>query len=213
MDIKADYWINRHAELGESYVANRQLNNYDAQKQIVVDIVEPYMQHSNATLDFGCGVGRFQDFLWRFSDEVWALDWVPSALESVESKSPASILVQYKELPLPLPDGRFQTIWSCMVLQHIVDPERYQRTCEELQRVAQDGASFVLVENQADEAPHVAKRTPEQYANDLGFNIEHCSSMSIDKPNSHYLIVGRKWDTTTSSSQDMAAQELDSLPT
>ena len=191
-DKPYEYWNNRFEEQGEVYVAHRQLQNFDQQVELGKQLCDSYMPSAKHTLDFGCGVGRFQSWLQSKSDKVTAVDYVQSALDIVKKNNPLTETVHYSNLPLPIEDETFDLVWIFTVLQHIVDKEVFEATCLELHRVAKPGAKFILVENQADEAPHVVKRTPDTYGTALGIELPWSQSVDIDKPRSHWLIVGEK---------------------
>lgn len=186
----AAFWINRYGEHGKEYVSRIGYDNYEKQREIVIAAVQPHLRAYAHTLDFGCGVGRFQDFLWKHSEEVDAVDWVEGALSEVAAKNPNTKTICYDDLPLPLETGKYQLVWSCMVLQHIKNLTRFEETCKQLGDSTASGAKFVLIENASDVSEHVALRQPEEYADALGFSLDHREHLSIDKPHSHWLIVG-----------------------
>jgi len=145
-----DYWQNRFEKHGKNYVANVCLNNYDNQNLLIRELTKPYLSHYNRTLDFGCGIGRFQDFLYEYSDEVCAVDVVPEVLETVSASFPTKV-VRYRlpeckypvdfpynedeigqELdcyPVGFPDDHFDLIWSITALQHIIHESLFIHTC------------------------------------------------------------------------------------
>ena len=198
-DITSDYWVARHRAQGKDYVSRRGVDNYEEQRKIITAAVRSELDTARAghagifhALDFGCGVGRFHNLLWEYVDALDALDWVDSALAEVRRCNADTNVVRYDELPLPLAEGKYNLVWLCMVLQHVVSPERFNKTCQQIGEAAAPGAKFILIENASDRAPHVILRTPETYAAALGFSITYAEPLEIDKPNSHWLIVGRK---------------------
>ena len=193
MKTDRNAWIDRHAEQGRAYVGHRQLDNADTQIDIIKAATEVFLfQEVENTLDFGCGWGRFSTYLNEHSKLVTGIDWIPSALKDMESDNPTIKVIPYEELPLPTADEEFDRVWTCMVMQHIVDHERFLSTCKELNRVAKIGAQFVMIENHRDEAPHVALRNVAAYTNALGITLTHSELLSIDKKQSHWLIIGQK---------------------
>jgi len=186
------YWNNRFEEQGQEYVAHRQLRNYDKQKEIIGNAVRPFLVKRSKTLDFGSGVGRFQDMLWRHSDEVYALDYVKGALGILKESWPQTETVCHGHLPLPFSTGTFDLIWTCTVLQHIVEQDYFEGTCRELYRIAAPGGNFLMVENVSDDAPHVKPRAALDYAEAIGFDPMHIEKISVDHKDSHWVIYGRK---------------------
>jgi ubiquinone/menaquinone biosynthesis C-methylase UbiE len=191
-DKPYEYWNNRFNEQGSVYVAHRKFQNFDQQVELGRKFCDPYIPSAKHALDFGCGVGRFQPWLQSKADQVTAVDFVQSALEIVKQNNPLTETIHYSQLPLPIEDETFDLVWTFTVLQHIVDREAFESACKELNRVACPGAKFILIENQADEAPHVAKRTPDHYTTALDVDLLWSESINIDKPRSHWLIVGEK---------------------
>lgn len=191
LDLNPDYWIGRYKEQGRDYVANRHMQNYDKQHEIISEIVAPHLGNYTfkKALDFGAGVGRFQDILNNHAEEVWAVDLVPDALKDLNESWPNTTTTCDVS---SIASEQFDLVWTCVVLQHIGVPERFTEVCQHLCRVAKPGAKFILIENAADYAPHVAKRTPEDYRYALELTLDHYDLLNIDKPESHWLIVGRK---------------------
>ena len=185
------YWNNRFQEQGREYVAHRQLRNFDKQKEIISEAVKPFLVKKYAqALDFGSGVGRFQNVLWECSEKVYALDYVAGALAELRKNWPQTKTSQYQILPLPLGDNMFDLVWTCTVLQHIVDHESFEATCKELIRVSKPGAHFMMIENVSDDAPHVRPRYAQDYADALQLKLIHTERLSIDHKDSHWLIFG-----------------------
>ena len=193
LNLTPDYWIDRYNEQGRDYVANRHLANFESQHEMICEVVESHLGNYKFkhALDFGAGVGRFQDLINRHAKSVWAVDVVPDALQELNkgwpnTKTSCDIANIASE--------QFDFVWTCVVLQHIGVPEKFTETCQHLCRVAKPNAKFILVENAVDYAPHVAKRTPEDYRSALNLKLDHYELLSIDKPESHWLIVGCRSD-------------------
>ena len=192
-DIASSYWRKRYEKQGQNYVSLVGANNYDRKKRIISKAVAPHLAKgfSNA-LDFGAGVGRFQEMLTRNAEKVTALDWVFDALDALKIKFPSTEIARFESLPFELEPLSFDLVWSCMVLQHIVCPERFRNTACGLFDLAAPGATFLLIENRADNAPHVERRSAEDYAKALGVELIIAEPLTIDHPGSHWLIKGRR---------------------
>jgi len=105
-------------------------------------------------LDFGCGVGRWTARIAKeLGREVFGVDVSPTMVAMARKDHPA---LDFRAInptkPLPFPDGFFDMIFTCTVLQHIPDEELRQVTAE-LLRVSRPGALIFLLEN-----CHAAKR-------------------------------------------------------
>ena len=85
-------------------------------------------------LDFGCGVGRVSEAMLDVADEVTGVDISPGMLETVRARSGR---VTYLEA---LPDGEFDWVNSCIVLQHIPPARGLQHLRALLDRLAPGGA-------------------------------------------------------------------------
>lgn len=192
-DLDSSYWINRYKKQGQNYVSLAGANNYERQKRIITKAVAPHLAKGfPRALDFGSGVGRFQEMLNRYAKKVTAIDWVFDALSSLKLQFPSTEIVRFESLPFEFKPLSFDLVWSCMVLQHIVHPERFRKTARGLCEAAAPGATFLLVENRADKAPHVERRSAEDYTKALGIELILAEPLSVDRPGSHWLIKGRR---------------------
>lgn len=208
-----EYWIKRHSEQGESYVAHRQLNNFVQQKfKFMFEAIKNLDKDFEKGLDFGCGIGRFQEYLTTKCKSVYAIDVIPDCIQFMREKYPStqSFLLETPQLkypvsfpykneeincsitkhPFPFQNNTFDLIWSVTALQHIVHKNYFEYICSELRRVARKDATFFLIENHHDSAGHVMKRSPEEYAKALDVKMESYP-ISVDKQDSHWVMVGK----------------------
>ncbi len=107
-----------------------------------------------AIADIGCGTGRHALRLAAAGARVTALDFSEGMLARARQKAQAARLsdpslhlphlsfVRHDLLePLPLPDGRFDRVLCCLVLDHISAPGRL---FAELRRICSPGGSVVV---------------------------------------------------------------------
>jgi ubiquinone/menaquinone biosynthesis C-methylase UbiE len=96
-------------------------------------------------LDWGCGWGQMTDLLARRGIDVEAFDVNPAVSEptrrALENFPPHTALISGDERTLPYPDGGFDAVLSCGVLEHVVDPDR---SLDELRRVLRPGGRLFV---------------------------------------------------------------------
>ena len=95
-------------------------------------------------LDWGCGWGQVTDLLRQRGVEVESFDYregEPSHTIQLERFPEISAHVSGDPVALPFPDGRFQAVLSCGVLEHVQYPEA---SLEELHRVLEPGGRLFI---------------------------------------------------------------------
>jgi SAM-dependent methyltransferase len=85
----------------------------------------------NRVLDYGCGVVAYRHF---FAPDA---DYVPADLAG----NPRATLHLNPDGTLPVPDGRFDSVLSTQVLEHVTDPALYLSECF---RVLRPGGRMLL---------------------------------------------------------------------
>lgn len=210
-----EYWKDRFKNQGCGYVANRHLKNYSKQLELCQSYVYPFLVTKNKfahCLDFGCGIGRFHDFLSTRVHRITSLDIFPEVLKRVKEKyggdtclwnipkidypvkypyEDSEVNVDIKCEPFNI-NYKFDLIWSAMTLQHIMHKNILDKACKELRKVSINNATFILIENALNETGHVALRSSEDYLNKLNLTPIKVEKINLDKPESHWLIIGTK---------------------
>ena len=77
-------------------------------------------------LDWGCGFGQVSDLLWRAGLEVTSFDYSPAAQDGVvplDRYPHLAVHLSSDPRRLPFPDGSFDAVLSCGVLEHVEDPD------------------------------------------------------------------------------------------
>lgn len=93
-------------------------------------------------LDAGCGAGRATALLAAAGYRVTGIDISLSALEKARAHSmTASTVAGILDLSLPFADGTFDTVFSCEVIEHLFDIQRY---LAEMRRVLRPGGRLFL---------------------------------------------------------------------
>ncbi len=217
MSNTISYWRNRFLEQGKLYVAHRHFKNYSLQSShfqaATLSFLKPYLENKfRHALDFGCGVGRFTAYLNKYSHKITGLDVFADSLAFLKRRHkdvntykweipPLKFPLDYPytelempmdHLPFDLPDEEFDFVWSVTTLQHLVYDELFKNACEELYRVSSKECIFILIENISDESGHVRARTEKEYLRALKLDEILIDKISADKPDSHWLIIGKK---------------------
>jgi ubiquinone/menaquinone biosynthesis C-methylase UbiE len=118
----------------------------DAQRREYRAIVARIKADGNAhVLDWGCGLGQVTDLLGRAGLNVDAFDYggdqAPNALTELPHFPNLSAFVSSDPIKLPYPDGVFDAVLSCGVLEHVQDPHA---SLEEIKRVLEPGGTLYV---------------------------------------------------------------------
>lgn len=197
MDNNYDYWKKRYEDKGgERTVGHKDWSNeeYFLYKKklcrMLIPIIKLYSNvgcSSTRVLDFGCGIGRFTDILYRYHSYYLGVDIVKVALDRAKKqhgeKSDLDFrLIRDNKLPVKEKEEGFDLIWSCVVMQHIVDDSLLQKYFEQFKTILKKQGCVLFVESL--EHPHdtsyMCRRTEKDYENLLdSFSVIHLSSFTI----------------------------------
>jgi len=103
-------------------------------------------KHHEWALDFGCGVGRLTRALAPHFQNVVGIDISQSMLRQAAALNPPTncqFLLNDSD-SLPFPSGRFDLIYTALVLQHVPDKESIRRYIAEFVRVLKSGGLLVM---------------------------------------------------------------------
>lgn len=122
-------------------------------------------------LEVGCGVGRFTDSFQQAGASVVAVDYsfgmIERARKTVRNNFP---FINADAAGLPLPDSSFDISVAITVLQHIVDPNKFEWAMAELRRVSNQRI-FICDELRPDEpqkvSPFTMLRTLEMFQKEM----------------------------------------------
>ena len=102
-------------------------------------------------LDVGCGGGYLSEELARLGFNVSGVDPAPASLAAAQSHAKQSgLTIDYRVAQaesLPFPDGSFDLVTCCDVLEHVQDLDR---TLSEIARVLKPGGIFIVRYHQSD---------------------------------------------------------------
>lgn len=120
-------------------------------------------------LDFGCGVGRFTELLRDAGLDVTGVDASTEMLEVARRDHPeARYLRVATRAKLPFDDGSFDLVFTCTVLQHVLDAD-FENVIQRLRRVLRVKGHALLFENthphssRSSRSGHVVFRKEEEY--------------------------------------------------
>lgn len=106
------------------------------------------MKDCDTLLDLGCGTGRLYDVLAKHCKQYTGLDFSQEMLKLFRE---GRMLRENDKLELgeasdmPFADSSFDGVVSSVVLQHIVDPEKFLKVVAEIKRVLKpDGVLYLL---------------------------------------------------------------------
>lgn len=148
------YWDERAEKFGEKAVYNMthldsELNDVDKkQKDIYKSILKTELSGNEKTaLDYGCGCGRFTNFLTDFvSEKVFYIDPTEKLVQLVNGNAKTQKL-NYKKNIINLPDKSIDLIFVSLVLGGITNSKDLEKLIEEFNRISSDNALFFIVEN------------------------------------------------------------------
>lgn len=189
------FWDARYAQRGEGVVGRANENHHEQTQRIITELnqVMPKGVYFPLALDFGSGWGRMLPYLSELAGHIYAVDLVSSALtaaaEKIPNVTPYLIDTSYD---IPVKDKTFDLLFSCLVLQHIVDEQLFQAATREIRRTLKPGATVILLDNAVDQAYHVKSRSVEQLS--LALDLQPgfvAKKITINKrPEDHWLIKG-----------------------
>jgi SAM-dependent methyltransferase len=143
------FWKERFNHLGIHSVGPGNTMTEDelyAHKQIFLQGIEPWLALlKGPVLDFGCGVGRWVVDLPR---PYLGLDLLPEHIQLCNKTYGMHADVKFKnsEKITHLPDKSFKSIFTCTVLQHIVEKELRQNAIAQFHRLLSDDGILLSVE-------------------------------------------------------------------
>ncbi len=192
-----EYWDRRYAREGVRTVGRSGMDDASVARQgdtFAAAVLGMLPFRAGRTLDFGCGVGRLFDDLTVQSEVCLGVDLCEEAVATARIRCSSPSFFHLKGDFIPFPDGFFDCVVACTVLQHIVAPPQFALWCREINRtLAPSGCVVVLDDNSTGRsAAHVEFRRPRTVAEALGVLIEEEATVSAERPDSHWVFRGRR---------------------
>lgn len=92
-------------------------------------------------LDIACNDGRESERLIRAGNEVYGIEISGDVARLAEQKGVKMSVLDVEEDDLPFPDGFFDAIIACEIIEHLVDTDRFLR---QIRSKLKDGGTLVL---------------------------------------------------------------------
>lgn len=92
-------------------------------------------------LDIGCNDGRESERLIRAGNEVYGIEISEDVARLAEQKGVRMSVLDVEEDALPFPDGFFDAIIACEIIEHLVDTDRFLR---QVRSKLRDGGTLIL---------------------------------------------------------------------
>lgn len=191
------YWDRRYAREGTRTVGRSGMDDARVVHQgdiFAAAVLSMLPFSASRTLDFGCGVGRLFDSITVQSKVCLGVDLCEEAVASALIQHGSPSFFHLKGDFIPFPDGFFDCVVVCTVLQHIVAPAQFNLWCQEINRVLVVGGCVVVIDDNSTgrSASHVEFRRPMEVAEMLGVQIEDEAMVSAERTDSHWVFRGRK---------------------
>ncbi len=165
---------------------------------VLETLLAEYAAGKRRVLDFGCGIGRWRSALKKHFTEYYACDIVDQ-LEREEGDNFQCI----ENGKIPFDDRKFDCIFTCVVLQHVVEDESLRSIIRQFHERLGDAGILLITENTTTGiANHgdIRYRSVYQYKNiftDCGFNLQWVHTHLFDREE-HGIFVGRRMTWTGS---------------
>jgi len=162
MNLNKGYWESRYEKMGGKRTVGKSSWD-DKTYQEVLDqfnsgVLDAMMggRRWGRILDFGCGIGRWRPGLERRCGLYCGTDIIEEVLQD-------GCMLMTDNL-IPYPEGYFGLIFSCMVLQHVVDDELMADYVRQFKALLEPGGSVFLVENTSGpDNNYMRKRSAKDY--------------------------------------------------
>jgi ubiquinone/menaquinone biosynthesis C-methylase UbiE len=160
LEVK-EYWRKRSSsqkELTVGFAGHQNKTLQDNEYKTKIDFIEHYIDKNLATIDFGCGIGRWA---YLFNNYL-GVDITENLLNIAREKYPDKNFLLTKTPTLPLINYKFSQFFTSTVLQHC-DDHLVDKIIKSLHTLKQTDFSIVLYENSSVQLSHVNGRKPEIY--------------------------------------------------
>lgn len=143
-DNNINYWKDRYNRMaGEKVVGHggwskQQYNEeYEKWKDHFVMFMDKIKSQTNSILDFGCGIGRWQEFLLEYGDYC--------GCDIIDFSSKNFELI--KNYLIPFVGVKFDLIWTCVTLQHVIDDDLLENYIRQFYNRLKTNGKLIITEN------------------------------------------------------------------
>jgi trans-aconitate methyltransferase len=171
LEVK-EYWKKRSSsqkELTVGFAGHKNKKLQDNEYKTKIDFMIPYINKNLATIDFGCGIGRWADLF----DDYLGIDITENLLNIARENYPDKHFFLTNTPTLPSVSYKFSQFFTSTVLQHC-DDHLVDKIIKSLHALKQSDLAIVLYENSSVQLSHVNGRKPEIYKSmfEKYFNIK-----------------------------------------
>jgi cyclopropane fatty-acyl-phospholipid synthase-like methyltransferase len=203
LNYNLDYWDKRYGDIGgEKTVGHKHWNDqeYKEQNKKTFDFLDKYidMEQRKRVIDFGCGICRFQNYLYyKFSLEHYIGMDIAGAVINENEKNKRGVFYLINDYSSISNDiNNIDLIWTAFVLQHVIDDKLLLNYLKEFKKVLNPGGRMIFLETseywEGDEIDYMKKRTFDDYKNllnEAGFqNVEEKGRLKLKGTLNHSLI-------------------------
>lgn len=154
-----EYWKNRYNQMDPTQVVGHRKWSTDEYSEenkkwenIIKSVIDkdiPDNRKQNV-LDFGCGICRWYHLLNKHFNNYFGCDIVKDVVESNKSNIPDIGMESILDSRIPFGDIEFDMIFSCVVMQHVIDNGLLSHYIEQFTTRLRDGGYLMLIENTSD---------------------------------------------------------------
>ena len=157
-NINKEYWVDRYGRMeAERVVGNVSWNadKYKKENDEWESKIRPFLDKikidgQSSLLDFGCGIGRWIPMLGEYCTHYYGTDIMESAIDramKVKSKNEFSFFGEIEDEKIPNIAPKYNTIYTCVVLQHVVDDNVLREYVKQFYDLLDDDGHALIVEN------------------------------------------------------------------
>lgn len=196
MDNNINYWKYRYDKMsGQKTVgfggwSTEQYNKMNAEFNTLFKSIVKETKVENI-LDFGCGIGRWKEMLKEIGDNYYGTDILEKIDVSTEDRENFEIIKIYS---IPFGELKFDFIFSCVTLQHIIDEALLMHYIKQFYNRLSDGGTFFAIENTHNKESnyYLTYREEKEYIRifeKMGFavDVKENYSWGIDEKHSIFL--------------------------
>ena len=195
-----DYWNNRYKEMKGINVVGRfdwSESEYKSEKDKWASLVGPFIEEiePKKVLDFGCGIGRWVQFFEKYGiKDYFGCDIVEKSIDLIKTNFPdiKNISLINETNKIPFSPNKFDLIWTCTVLQHIIDDNLLNFYIEQFYKRLKKDGHVLCVENitNAPNSDYITFRSFDEYKSlfeNQGFKC--ITSVEFEASNEPHMIM------------------------